>query len=167
MLRRLLKEDPRGIDPVRALEIIAEAAEGLHYAHERGILHRDIKPENILIEEETGQVKVADFGLASFFEKPEASILDGAICGSPSYMSPEQAKGEALSPRSDVFSLGVTLYQLLSGRRPFEGRSTLEVLENIRNNQRVPLRSRDSNLPIAVLHLVDKATAHHAEERFR
>ena len=165
--QRLLDKNPNGIEPCRALEIITEAADGLHYAHEQGILHRDVKPENILIDEDTGNVKVADFGLASFFETKDTSILGGAICGSPSYMSPEQASGKPLSPAADVFSLGVTLYKLICGKRPFEGDSASEILDNIRKGNYLPLREQRPDLDEALLALVDKTMAHDAYKRYR
>ena len=100
----------------QALRIIAEAAAGIAYAHQQGILHRDIKPQNILIGR-TGRVKVADFGLASTVE--EGWCGDGRVCGTLGYMAPEQARGESFGPASDVFSLTATLFYALARMTPF------------------------------------------------
>ncbi|MBN2310098.1 MAG: serine/threonine protein kinase [Candidatus Hydrogenedentes bacterium] len=163
---KLLEEQPNGLPVNDALRIAAECAEALAYAHREGILHRDVKPANILIEPEDGRAKLADFGLARFYESGDSS-MSGLLSGSPSYMSPEQAQSERVDKRTDVFSLGVTLYQLLCGRKPFEGRSPMDVLDKIRADKRIPLRSRRPDLPEAVLALVEKATAHDLARRFQ
>ncbi len=166
---RQLLQDRQGGLPVReALRIALQAAEALSYAHGHGIIHRDIKPGNILIEPKSGQAKLADFGMARVFEAPDQeSTLGGAISGSPPYMSPEQIQGEPLDARSDIFSLGVTLYELLSGGRPFEGHSALDVLHRVRTDDRIPLSRRLPGLPRSVLEIVNKATAHKPADRYQ
>ncbi|MBI2422891.1 MAG: serine/threonine protein kinase [Candidatus Hydrogenedentes bacterium] len=162
---KLLEDYPEGLPIARALQLAADCAEALAFAHGQGILHRDIKPANILVDGHTGRAKLADFGLARVSVDSEMS-LTGGISGSPPYMSPEQATGDELDARSDIFSLGVTLYQLLCGARPFEGRSAQQVMSNIRKNERVPLPQRRNDLPQRIVAIVDRATAHEPNARY-
>ncbi|CAN5248839.1 hypothetical protein BH11CYA1_BH11CYA1_35130 [soil metagenome] len=119
-----------------ALTLFIEACAGLSYAHRKGILHRDVKPANFLILDKPDahgvRLKVVDFGIVKFAEeiKPDAQKLTamGIVCGSPSYMSPEQATGQKVDPRSDVYSLGVSLFEALTGKIPFRGRSASETM---------------------------------------
>jgi serine/threonine-protein kinase len=164
---KLLHDNPDGLPISRAMEIVRQALEGLAYAHDQGYMHRDIKPENLLVDDEINQVKLADFGLVSVCDNLQASILAGRISGSPPYMSPEQASGHPLDNRSDLYSMGVTLYRLLSGATPVESEKASEIMQGIRNDDRVPLRDRRPDLPEAILALVDKATAFKPEDRFQ
>jgi serine/threonine-protein kinase len=106
--------------------IIVSTLDGLQYAHENGVFHRDVKPDNIMISQKTGVVKVMDFGVARVVESDMTAA--GSVLGTPSYMSPEQVNGERVDGRSDVFSLGVVLYQLLAGMTPFRGGSLSEIM---------------------------------------
>lgn len=162
----LIAKHPKGVPVATALRIVAECAEALAYAHRNGIIHRDIKPANILIEAEDGRAKLSDFGLARFYESGQVTA-SGMISGSPSYMSPEQASGKRVDARTDIFSLGVTLYELLSGRRPFEGSTMRETIDLVLQNKRVPLRERRPDLPSALIDLVEIATAHSPAHRFQ
>jgi serine/threonine-protein kinase len=106
--------------------VIICTLDGLQYAHENGVFHRDIKPDNIMISQKTAVVKIMDFGIARVVESEMTAA--GSVLGTPSYMSPEQVHGERVDARSDVFSLGVVLFQLLAGTCPFKGGSLSEVM---------------------------------------
>src|SRR3954470_12755086 len=106
--------------PSEAAKMLREVAWALAYAHEQGVVHRDVKPDNILLEDATGRAMVADFGIAGQV-KDASSWQGGEIIGTPEFMSPEQALGEALDHRSDLYSLGAVAFFALSGRLPFEG----------------------------------------------
>ena len=106
--------------PLReTLSIVSHVADALDYAHSRGIVHRDIKPANIMRLEETHDVKVTDFGIARLTASSKTKT--GVIMGTPSYMSPEQVAGRKVDGRSDIFSLGVVLFEMLTGEKPFAG----------------------------------------------
>lgn len=165
---KVLHVYPEGLPMVSALQIIAQACDALAFAHKKGVLHRDIKPENILLNHDETQAKVTDFGLARLSEgSSEGSILAGAISGSPPYMSPEQAAGEKLDHRSDIFSLGVTLYVLLTGERPFDGPTPSRIMERIRNNDRVSIDRRRPDLPEHVRAVVKKAMEFERQKRYQ
>ena len=156
-----------------ALHVIGEVAKGLHYAHTRtnqsgkslGIIHRDVSPSNVVISR-SGEVKLLDFGIAMAHERRVESV-SGALHGKFVYMSPEQAAGRPLDPRSDLFSLGVVLYELLAGVRPFEGESDLRTLELIREAKLKPITSYRSDLPDAVVAIVLRLLDPNPERRFR
>ena len=127
-LNELLTEaEKRQVAPRQAMGIARQVCRGLQAAHEQGIIHRDIKPQNVLIDHR-GEVKLMDFGIARLTEGPEAMTQAGLIVGTPHYMSPEQVQGKQLDPRSDVYAIGVLLYEMLVGRRPFESTSLTGVL---------------------------------------
>src|SRR5262245_51610624 len=115
------------LPPSEAARMLREVAWALAYAHEQGVIHRDVKPDNILIEDGTGRALVADFGIAGQI-KDAASWDGGAIVGTPEFMSPEQALGETIDHRSDLYSLGAVGFFALSGRLPFEAPTVSEVL---------------------------------------
>ena len=158
------RKDP--LPAKQALEIAADCAGALHFAHEQGVLHRDIKPANILIDRKTGHAKVCDFGLAKFNTLGSGTATN-TIAGSPPYMAPEQIAGKTMDARTDVYSLGVTLYQLLSRRLPCTGSSQVEVFDKIRNHETTPLREYRSDLSDSILEIVQQATAFRPEDRFQ
>lgn len=162
----LIKDNPGTVPVTKALKIVATCASGLQHAHEQGVLHRDIKPANILIDRKTEQAKLCDFGLAKF-QSTESSTRASTLAGSTSYMAPEQISGGKISARTDVYSLGVTLYELLSGHLPCEADSRGEVVERIRKGSITPLKKYRPDLPEAILEVVRKSMAYRAKDRFQ
>jgi len=163
---RLLAEHPNGLPVTMALRIIVECADALQEAHRYGILHRDVKTDNILIERQDGRAKLTDFGLARL-GIPSDWTIEGTISGSPFYMSPEQARAEPIDERSDLFSLGATLHELLTGKHLFEGTTSLEAIDRLRRNERVPLHKRRPDLARSLCDRVEKATAFNREDRYQ
>jgi eukaryotic-like serine/threonine-protein kinase len=155
------------------LELLVGIADGLATAHEAGILHRDIKPDNILISK-SGYAKLADFGLAKLHENPASLDEDrtqtrmltspGVIVGTIPYVSPEQASGRAADARSDIFSFGVVVYELLAGRRPFTGASNVDVLHSIVRSPTPPL---PHDVPLPMRLLIEKALEKDPGDRFQ
>ena len=124
---------------IQALDVASQVAEGLFYAHERHIVHRDIKPANIMVVRD-GLVKITDFGIARM-RTNEVKTMTGMILGSPKYMSPEQVAGKRADHRSDLFSLGVVLYEMVTGQTPFQGDSIHGIMYQILNSTPVARRA--------------------------
>jgi hypothetical protein len=174
-LAALLKKKPN-VPPDSVAAIGAAVARGLAHAHERGIVHRDIKPANILLSRR-GEVKIFDFGIAqrsSSSDEPVGlgplRLEDVAAFGTPAYMSPEQILGEGVDARSDLFSLGVVLYQLICGARPFERGDDTDrraTAHRIRRDPPIPLHRRVPDVPFALERLIMRAIEKLPGDRFR
>ncbi len=149
--------------PPEAVAIILQVLGALTYAHERGIVHRDIKPANIIVLP-SGTVKVADFGISRL---PGSELtLAGSVMGTPSYMSPEQCRGEDVDHRSDLFSTGAVLFQLLTGEKPFPGRSVTEIIHRLLNEDPPDLQLKGVSVPAAASAALRRALAKRPADRF-
>ncbi|HTQ78824.1 MAG TPA: serine/threonine-protein kinase [Thermoanaerobaculia bacterium] len=146
------------------LGIIEQSAEALDYAHRQGIVHRDIKPSNILLDR-AGRVKVADFGIAKMAGQSTELTMAGSVMGSPQYLSPEQIRGEELDGRSDIFSLGVVLFELLSGKRPFDGDTITTLVYQILHKEPPPVSELRGGIPPRLEKLLYRMLAKDREER--
>src|SRR6058998_2597989 len=165
-LRQLLEKERR-LTIGDAARIARQVADALAYAHGRGIVHRDVKPDNILIDS-TGRVVVTDFGIAKAAEAAASQLTtEGMVVGTPQFMSPEQATGERTDGRSDIYSLGVVLYQMLAGEPPFDGESAQSILMKQATATPVPITRMRSDVPPTLAVVVDRALAKDPAERFQ
>ena len=150
----------------RCLKIVADIADALHFAHEKGIVHRDVKPANVLMTSD-GRVKVADFGLAYLIDREGGTTRTGFLVGSPNYMSPEQATGQKIDRRSDIYSLGVVLFRMLTGRVPFVAESSHAVLFMQVGQEPPDPRELNKSISLVTRGLVLKALNKKPEARFQ
>jgi serine/threonine protein kinase len=160
----LLSRDDRKLPADAALQIALELAEALDCAHGQGVVHRDLKPANILLTED-GHAKIADFGIATL--NLANATQTGRTLGTPAYMSPEQLNDEAVDGRSDIFSLGVILYTLLTGYRPFQGNSALTVAFKVVNRNPVPATILATELPPGLDYVISRAIAKDPSQRYQ
>ena len=153
------------LDWRRALDITRQAAEALAEAHKQGIIHRDIKPDNIMVDE-TGRVRVMDFGLARAMAASTKLTADGAQLGTPMYMSPEQINGDPVDTRTDIYSLGVTLFEMLTGRPPFQADTPMALMFQITQKPLPNVRQLNMAVPEVVTAVVTGMTAQQAGQRY-
>jgi tRNA A-37 threonylcarbamoyl transferase component Bud32 len=163
-LDKLLSRDDHKLPVAKALQLTLELAEALDCAHGQGVVHRDLKPANILLTED-GHAKVADFGVAKL--NLANHTLAGRALGTPAYMSPEQLNGEAVDGRSDLFSLGVVLYTVLTGYKPFQGNSAVTVSFKVVNRDPMPATLLDTALPSGLDYIIARAMAKDPAERYQ
>lgn len=157
--------DPkRLLAPKRALELCASTAEALDYAHNQGVIHRDIKPANLLYNPKEGSLKISDFGVARLTDNNRTKT--GIVLGTPMYMSPEQLSAEKLTGLSDLFSLGVTLYELLIGEVPFQATNIAVLMTKITTEEAAPIANRRKGIPPSIDAVLAKALAKRPENRF-
>jgi serine/threonine-protein kinase len=175
-LTRRLRSEPLSV--TSALEIAIQIASALQAAHNAGIVHRDIKPDNVMIRPD-GLVKLLDFGIAKLTEKPREPIDEeaataisagtspGMIVGTAGYMSPEQARGKQIDARTDIFSFGVVLYEMMTKRHPFEGENAMDVIGSILHKEPTPIRQLLPGIPQDLERLISKTLRKDREERYQ
>ena len=175
---RMSDPSRKRMKPAEAIEIAVQIASALSAAHEAGILHRDIKPENVMVRRD-GIVKVLDFGLAKLTEPPAGEIDSrastlvrnntdtGVVMGTPRYMSPEQARGEKVDARTDIFSLGVMLYEMVAGQAPFSGATSNEVIAAIMRDAHQPLAECSPDAPPGLERIVSRALHKDRDGRYQ
>jgi len=157
--------DPDNLLPLeRVLKIVFRVCKGLEYAHENGVIHRDIKPSNIILSS-AGHVKITDFSIA-YIKKGESTLVKG-LFGSPCYMSPEQVKEDVITERSDLFSLGAVFYELLTGKKAFEGENEYSIMYRIVNEKHPRILELRPELPKNLESILDKALAKDITERYQ
>src|ERR1700730_13275107 len=163
-LQQLVSRENRTLPLSTTLRLIQEVAEALHYAHGQGVVHRDIKPANILVTPD-GHPKIADFGIAKLNQN-DVTLL-GQVLGSPAFMAPEQLTDEGVDARSDLFSLGVVLYYMLTGHRPFQGNSTATVCFKLVNHDPLPVSAFESKFNPELDNIVSRAIAKDPAQRYQ
>ncbi len=164
-LDHLIAQGP--MNPVKAARLCTEICDAIHHAHRAGVIHRDLKPANILLDE-NGRPYVADFGLAKIEDAASTLTESGVAIGTPYYMSPEQASGDVkrINERSDVYSLGVILYEMLCGRVPFEGKRAVDVMMKVMNEDPPPPSSVRKGIPAELEAIALKAMSKEPAERY-
>lgn len=160
-LEALIRQQ-RTIATSQTIDIIRQVCAGLDFAHAKGIIHRDVKPGNIMLAG-NGLVKITDFGIA---RAGEAMTITGQVVGTPNYMSPEQVLGKQLDGRSDLFSVGVILYEMVTGERPFEGQSITTIMYKIVHETPIPPRKLDVTIHPGLSAVIEKALSKSADDRF-
>lgn len=164
-LDRIIKKGP--LHPDQAIDIIRQVAVALDYAHKQQIVHRDIKPSNIIMTPE-GEIKITDFGIARIVDAPGSEQTQvGSILGTPSYMSPEQVRGQKVDGRSDLFSLGTILYEMITGEKPFKGSNFMSIFHSIATLELPHPSSHNANVPVELEKVISKALHKDPDNRFQ
>ena len=163
-LRDILNDGQR-LPVAKVLDIVAQVAQGLGYAHEKGIVHRDVKPSNIMVEH-NGHAKITDFGIARMASSAVRTQA-GMVLGSPKYMSPEQVMGKQTDQRSDIFSLGVMLYEMLAGQAPFLGENINAIMYQTLNATPIPPGNMNPAVPDMLNFIAAKALAKGLDDRYQ
>ena len=162
-LRERIKKGP--LKAEEAVEIASQAARGMAKAHQKGIIHRDLKPANILITSD-GIAKIVDFGLAKLTGQVKLT-REGTTIGTIAYMSPEQARGEPVDHRTDIWSLGVVLYEMIAGKLPFKGERDQSMIRSILNDEPAPIAKIRKDLPAGLEQIIQKALAKNPGSRYQ
>jgi hypothetical protein len=152
------------MEPRKVLQVIARTADALGFAHKQQVVHRDIKPANLMYDPGTDTLKITDFGIARL--SGAGTTRTGIVLGTPSFMSPEQLEGRTVTGHSDLFSLGVSLFQLLTGQLPFTADSMTGLMQQIAEAPHPPLRAFRPDLPASVESVIDRALAKNPEDRY-
>ncbi len=158
-----MTDDELTIEQIKDISI--QICEGLHEAHKKGITHRDIKPENILIDE-SGKVKIVDFGLAKIKNVSKELTKKSSTLGTIKYMSPEQIRNQKVDQRTDIWSFGVILYEMITGRYPFKGEHDASLFYSIINQTPEPIARYKSNISESFQRIIDKALDKEPETRY-
>ena len=161
----LIDQHPNGLELGLALSLFKQAARGLGAAHERGVIHRDVKPANMILPRQAGVLKVIDFGLAKVPSETLELTLVGAVMGTPSYSAPEQLDGTQVDERSDIYALALTVYEMVTGQRAFDGSSLMKVLYAQCNKPLPSLRDRVPSAPVELDALLQEMGAKSPDQR--
>ncbi len=164
-LAQIIKKEKQ-LPLARAIAVVRQVAEALDQAHQAAMVHRDIKPSNIMIDA-AGRAKVTDFGIAHLARSQTKLTREGSVIGTPEYLSPEQCAGQPVDGRSDIYSLGVTFYEMLTGKTPYETDTPVSMMLKIVKGDFPPLRQVAPHVPVAIQEVVEKMMATDRQQRFQ
>src|SRR5882757_2783452 len=154
------------LNPKTIASLMARVADAVHYAHRRGLIHRDLKPSNVFLTRDM-KPKVLDFGVALAQYSDSRLTVNRQLIGTPNYMSPEQALGRSLDARSDVFSMGAIMYELLTGLRAFDGEQVEDTLRRVSSESPTPIHELNPEVPLELVDIVERAMAKDAAQRYQ